>query len=159
MARDLVTLNLTGLKELQEALENQLPSVAKKIVRQSLRDAAKLVKDAIVEMAPKDTGFLSEHFNIQMRVEKNGIAARAFVGPVRKAYYPGVGSRSAGVSTGKRPKKGGALPVVSVARFQEYGTSRMAAHPFMRPAFMATAQAAVDKIIEGIRKSLAKLGR
>ena len=138
-------------------MEQNPPKVAKKITKKALDAAAQLIRNAIVALTRIDTGFLSEHFNIKFKMEKDGIAGAAFIGPAGRTYYPGRGDASKGTATGKVPKSGGRIPVASVARFLEFGTSRMPAKPFMRPAFNANAKRALDLITETIRGLLKEL--
>ena len=45
------------------------------------------------------------------------------------------------------------------AEFIEYGTSRMAAQPFMRPAATRMGKAYIDKATEWVKKAIAKVSR
>lgn len=152
------TFTVTGLQELQRKLEELPRDVARRVLREPMTNAANLVKEAMVNLAPKDSGFLAEHFNAKFRIKRGELAGTAFIGPAGHVYYPGRGSKERGTSTGKNPKRGGLVPVVSIARFLEFGTSKMAAKPFMRPAFESTKGAAIDVITQGVREALAKWG-
>jgi HK97 gp10 family phage protein len=90
-------------------------------------------------------------------IKRDGLIGNAFIGPAGKMYYPDRGTKEKGTATGKNPKKGGLVPVASVARFLEFGTSKMAAKPFMRPSFKQSAQDALDSLIESLRDALAEL--
>lgn len=65
----------------------------------------------------------------------------------------------------RRTKSGGAWGIIQVdqsgpdqperhALFLEYGTSRMAAQPFMRPGFEAARQRAIDKFTESFSQKV-----
>ncbi|HET6145185.1 MAG TPA: HK97-gp10 family putative phage morphogenesis protein [Candidatus Acidoferrales bacterium] len=51
-------------------------------------------------------------------------------------------------------KAAGRISVASVARFLEFGTSKMSKRPFMTQAFQAKKQEALDIIIRDIKESL-----
>ena len=161
---DLVTFKITGLAELQKKLEDMPKTVAKKVLRDDLRAAGEYLKQEMVMQAPYRTGFLDSHFDTRVRVEHGELAAKAFVGPEGRMYYPHEGVTKEGrqfeewqrTSTGRHGVKGGLVPVVSVARFLEFGTSRMAARPFMTSAFESSKEALLTKIIEGIRSALGR---
>ena len=153
---DLIEFKISGLDQLQKSLEELPREVARKVLREGLRDGANEMRNAMVEAAPQRTGFLSRHFNIKLSLRGNDLAGTAHVGPAGRMYYPGRGSAGRGVATGRRPHSGGQVPVVSVARFLEFGTSRMAAKPFMRPAFESAKGRVLDIIIDKIREAIAR---
>lgn len=152
-------IKITGLDELQRKLVSMGADVSKKVIRVALVNAGYDVRNQMVIMAPKDSGFLSEHFNVKLRIRKDDIAGTAFVGPAGKMNYPNRGSKDIGVATGKHPKKGGTVPVASVARFLEFGTSKMAARPFMRSAFESRTAMVLNIIINEIKDGIARWTR
>jgi HK97 gp10 family phage protein len=83
-----VTVNIKGLDELQKKLEELPKLVAAKVLKDSLLAAGNVIRDEMAARAPKDSGLLSEHFNVKLKVEKQGIAATAFVGPDGTIDYP-----------------------------------------------------------------------
>lgn len=155
----MATITIKGLAELQVTLETLPRKVVTKVLREPMTDAANLVKDAMIQLAPKETGFLADHFNAKYRVVRNEIAGSAFIGPAGKMYYPNRGSKERGTATGKHPHKGGVVPVASVARFLEFGTSKRPAKPFMRQAFEMTKDEALARITEGLKEALASVGK
>lgn len=150
------TITIRGLDELQKTLEELPADVSKKVMREPLTAAAAEMREAMFAMAPKDTGFMAEHFNAKFRISGKNTEGHAFIGPAGRVYYPNRGSKEAGTATGRRPRRGGLVPVVSVARFLEFGTSRMKPRPFMRPAFEAHKESVMNVIVQGIRDALAK---
>jgi len=153
---DLVTVKIIGLDQLQQRLEKLPRDVSKNILKSALKETAKELRSRIVAAAPKDTGFLSKHFNIGFKFIKGELAATASVGPSARAVYPstresGKTRREQGVGTGQNAKKGGYIPAKSVARFLEYGTSKMSAKPFIRPAFESFKDAALFMITEKLK--------
>lgn len=142
------TFKITGLAEIQKKLEAMPEKVAKRSIRKALMRAGEIVRDKIVSLAPRDTGFLSEHFNIKVRMISGYLAGLAHIGPNAKIYYP----EKAGA--GKRGGKRKAMPVIAVAQFHEFGTVKMPAIPFMRPAFQSTKGQVIDVIASELRKAV-----
>lgn len=153
-----ITWKMTGLEELQKTMEEIPLKISRQVLRGTLKEAGEDLKEALVVAVPdstdRATGFLSEHFDVRIRVKSNELEATAFVGPQGHMYYPDRGEAKRGVSTGKFPKKGGLVPVASVARFLEFGTKKMRPHPFMSTTFEAKKESLLNKIIQGIRDAL-----
>jgi len=156
----MLTVKITGLDKLQQTLEKLPKDVAKNVLKSALKETATELRKRIVAAAPKDTGFLSKHFVVSFKFIKGELAATASVGPSGKAIYPASRDKSLtkkqqGVGTGKNAKKGGYVPTKSVARFLEFGTSKMSAHPFIRPAWGAFQNEALNLITEKLRVYIA----
>ncbi|HET6145186.1 MAG TPA: HK97-gp10 family putative phage morphogenesis protein [Candidatus Acidoferrales bacterium] len=90
---DAITCQIKGLDELQDKLESLGKNLANKILRGSLKDAGNVIKDEMAVRAPKDTGLLSEHFNVKVSVKRDDIAASAFIGPDGSIDYPKNGKK------------------------------------------------------------------
>ena len=152
----MIEVKITGLDELQRVLEEMPKDVARRALRGGLKAGSEIVRQRMVENAPKASGFLSEHFNVKVRIRSNELVGTAHIGPAGKTYYPGKGAKEKGVRTGKHPNKGGLTPVASVARFLEFGTSRMSAKPFLRPAFESTKDSVLSTIINSLRDAIGR---
>ncbi|VVB52219.1 Bacteriophage HK97-gp10, putative tail-component [uncultured archaeon] len=147
------TFEIKGLDQIQKALEEIPRNVAKKGLRAALRAGAVPMREGIVEAAPKDTGFLKEHFGIRLSVKGKDIAGSAFVGPEGHVDYPdkeGGYREKVNSKTGKKSKIG-RISVASVTRFLEFGTSKMAKKPFMTQAFEKVKNVSLNAIIEKLR--------
>ncbi len=152
---DNVTVNITGLEDLQRKLEEIAHNVAKRGVRQALRAGALPVREAMAAGAPKESGFLSEDIDIRTRMEKDELAGEAFIGPNSKAVYPtGEAARELARKLGQRFVQGAARTAALVARFLEFGTTRMAKRPFMTQAWETSKQSALDAIIQKLKDNL-----
>src|SRR6266536_339955 len=127
---DFVTVNVAGLSDVQKALSELPQKVAKKNLRAALRAGGNVLKNAMVQGAPKDSGFLSEHISVGTRLRSDELAGRALVGPNGKKVYP-------------RNPKWPARTAALVARWLEFGTSKMAKKPFVTVAFETQKQNAV----------------
>lgn len=153
MADD-VTVEIKGLEELQKALEELPRKVATKGMRAALKDGAEPIREAMVANAPKHTGFLSEHFGTKISIRRDELAGSAFIGPQGKVDYPldeNGTYRIVKDESGKIIAKVGKKAVATVARFLEFGTSKMAAHPFMTISFESMKSVALDRIIARLR--------
>ena len=150
MADELITL--TGFKELAKALRELGPRVAKNALRRSVASGAAVIRNEAKARAPVDTGEMKKDIQIKRLRETRGEMSVKYIVFVR---------------SGKKSRMSGKARNVSKDsfywRFQEFGTSKMAAHPFMRPALAAKRAAAVDaikeKLTEGVHKAAAELGR
>jgi HK97 gp10 family phage protein len=135
------TVEIKGLDQLQAALEELPEKVAKRGLRQSLRAGGSVIKDGMISGAPQESGFLSEHIDVKTRLRADELAGSAFIGPNGKMVYP----RKPGW-----PPRTAAL----VARWLEFGTSRIAKKPFMTQAFETRKQDALDAIVSKLRDAL-----
>lgn len=141
MSDEFVTFEIKGLQELQTKLEGLEAKVARKGIRQALRAGANVIRTAMAANAPKDSGFLEEHIDIKTRLKSDYLAGSAFIGPNGKIVYP----RKPGW-----PSRTAAL----VARWLEFGTSRMSKKPFMTQAFDTRKEEALEAITEKLRDAL-----
>lgn len=160
MSEPLVTVNLKGFDELQRKLEELKGPKAAKAMRAGLKAMQAPVLAEIQHEAPRESGFLAEHFDTKYKTKDGGMAGAAYVGPQGKMYYPDRGTEMRGkggqrlVATGKHGTAGAQIPVVSVARFHEFGTKDMAANPFMSRSLHAKGQAAIDALAVALKKAL-----
>src|SRR5579862_8969065 len=108
--------------------------------------------EGFVANAPKDTGFLAEHFNQKTRMRSDELAGSVFVGPAGKIDYPDKDGGYREKINSKGKKYGvGRIAVATVARFLEFGTSKMAKNPFMTRTFGERGQAALDAIVAKLK--------
>lgn len=158
-----VSVQVNGLRELQRKLEELPKNVARRILRTSLKRVSETLKNDMAEMAPKNSGFLAEHFNVKVTIHNNGLSATAYTGPMSRMYYGGVTyHKGIKVSTGRFSTKGGATPVVSVGRFQEFGTKGKHPTPathFMKRAFEQWKSWGLGQLIEEIKSEIADATR
>jgi HK97 gp10 family phage protein len=153
---DDVTVKITGLAELQEALEQLPEKVARKGVRSSLQAGAAPVLSGMVQEAPKRTGFLSEHFDAKISLTHDALAGTAYVGPEGKMDYPEYLSGAYRVvrKANGKIKKIGRIAVAAVARYSEFGTVKMEMNPFMTRAWEQNKEAALDALIKNLKDTL-----
>jgi HK97 gp10 family phage protein len=102
---------------------------------------------------------LSEHFNIKTSVINDGLTGQAFVGPAGKIDYPDKGGYREKVNSKGKKFSIGRISVASVARFLEFGTSKMSKRPFMTQAFETKKGAAIDAVIDKLRDWITRVGK
>lgn len=150
---DGIDVQLTGFRELAAALKQLGPRVAKNTLRRAVSSGAVLVRNDARQKAPVDTGEMRK--DIQVKREKdqqNGTLSAKY---------------SVFVRTGKKSRLSGASRNVNKDsfywKFVEFGTSKMGAQPFMRPAFETKKEEALkligEKLDEGIQKAARELAR
>lgn len=105
------------------------------MLNEAVVKAAKPFEDYAVGAAPVDSGGLARSITIRrMRRAEDGAYASVRIGPAWSVHA----------------KQG----VVEYGRFHEYGTSKMAAHPFLRPAFDAGRDEALRIFIAEMKRRL-----
>jgi HK97 gp10 family phage protein len=147
MDRNVVEIKITGTAELEAALESFPRTMAKAIVKKALKSAAGIwqqemkakvrqgwhvwkiteYKGAKYKGRSREWGALSRLIGIKVSVRGDELGGTATVGPVKKGFW---------------------------ALFLEFGTKRMGARPFIRPAFDSRANDVLNKYIEVARTEL-----
>ncbi len=152
-----VTVRVDGLKELDAALGELSKATARNVLKRVLKRAGQPIADAAKSYAPKDTNELAESIVVSPKI-KNTVGNDEFA----KAMKAGLG-KDAAVSAlrgARRAAKGeGSFAIVYVGPtqaktkrnaikriVQEFGSRKMPAHPFMRPAWDSQKERALDII-------------
>jgi len=141
-------MKLTGFKELAAALRELGPRIARNTLRRSVSSAAVVIRNEARAKAPVDTGEMKKDIMIKReRDSKDQMSARY----------------SVFVRSGKKSRLAGKKRDVNrdsfYWRFVEFGTSKMAAKPFLRPAFEAQKENAVKRIGESLDEGIQKAAR
>jgi HK97 gp10 family phage protein len=160
LADEWITTEIKGLAELQARMEQLPTKIATRGVRKALRAGGDVFRRAMGVFAPKDSGFLSQHFDVKLKLEHDAIAGTAYIGPQGKMQYPKFASGAYLIKrVNGKAKKVGRIAVASVARFLEFGTSKMAKKPFMTQAFETKKEEAISAVAESLRETLEKNAR
>jgi len=156
---EMVSVEVKGLAELQARLEAAPEKMARNGLRKALVRGGTIFRVLMYQLAPKDTGFLAEHFGIRVRLRGGSLAGTAYIGPQGKIDYPDAGGGYREKISKKSGKKFsvGRIAVATVARFLEFGTSKMAKKPFMTQAFESGKTAALANVEESLRETLETL--
>lgn len=157
----MMTVKVTGLKELEKALMELPKEVAQRPLRAAVNAGAKVVMDEAKNRAPQgETGNLRKAIYRTRTRRGSGTGKETYVVGVRKGKM-----KYADTANNRRLKRVGKTyqtrGLAYYWRFLEFGTSKLSARPFLRPAFEAKKDAAVDaikaKLAEAIEKTAAKL--
>lgn len=127
--------NLTGFKELADALRSLGPKVARNGLRRAVSAGAAVIRDDARQRAPVATGEMRR--DIMIKRERDARGGDTFGAKYSVFVRSGKKSRLAG--KGRNVQKDSYY-----WKFVEFGTSKMAARPFLRPAFASKRDAAVD---------------
>ncbi|MFO8012125.1 MAG: HK97 gp10 family phage protein [Phycisphaerae bacterium] len=134
-----VALKVEGAREIRRRLAALPRTVEKRIVRRAVREGAKIVREEAERRCPVATGRLRRTLTQRKGRQRRGSYTVA-VQHNWKRYY------------GQVPFYGG---------FVEYGTRRMPARPYMRPAADAkqdeAGRAVIQSLQEGIEREAAKM--
>jgi len=145
------TKNLTGFAEMAKKLREFGPKVGRKHLRAATSKGAAVIRKKARELAPVDTGEMRK--DIQQKREKTS--------------GDNIASYSVYTRSGKKSRMSGKARNVDKDsfywKFQEFGTAKMPAQPFMRPAFESEKENAVDvlgaELDKRIQKEAADLAR
>lgn len=139
------TIQITGLSDLEKRLRELPDKLAKNVLRGAVRAGAAVIQKEAKAKVP--------------------IAAGPYLHGrkgIKTWYRPGTLKKGIKVRSAPRGKAKGIEYWVYVSRnlfwwrFAEFGTSKMAAKPFMRPAFEAQKEAATVAIREYMAKRIDK---
>lgn len=128
MAGKGLRIDFSGHNELLKNMENLSEEVRNRAKKEAIMAAAEVVKEEASRRAPVDTRKLKDSIIIQT-VEDNELVTEAKVGPNKKAFY---------------------------GMFVEYGTRRVKAQPFLRPAFDENQDKIHEVITEKLGQAIAK---
>lgn len=136
---------ILGLKELNEALKLLPDRIAKNVLRGAVSSGAAVIRKEAKAKAPVYTGPLSAGHpppgTLKKAVYQKQI--REYSTLVKQTFFVGVRN---GPKVNRKTKEKDFSADAFYWRWVEFGTSRMSARPFLRPAFEATKLQAVDAI-------------
>lgn len=136
------SFKLNGGPELAFALSQLGDNVRKKITRRAVTAGAQVVKKRAKEIA-KSKG-----------IQDTGALIRNIAGKVEKQTSPDYVQINIGVRHGKPKKNAKRQDDPFYWFFHEFGTSKMAARPFIRPAFEESKERVIEVMTEKIREGL-----
>ncbi len=155
-------MELTGFKELAEALRELPQRVARNGLRAAVNAGASVIKKQAIDNAPEDTGALKANMYQKQIPEKSGPMVQTVYVGVRRgvAKYANTAANRRAGKAGKVYKNDG---TTYYWRFLEFGTSKMTKKPFLRPAFETQKENAVtaigEKLDDRIQKYAKELAR
>ena len=147
--------HIKGLSELSAALEELPNRIARNALRQSVARGAVVIRDEAKARAPVSTtppapgdplpGTLKRSIVIKHDKDRSILTSQTYVVAVRQ-----------GKKYRNQGKKGNRSQDAYYWRWVEFGTVKMAARPFMRPAFEAQKEAAVQEIARVLAERIAQ---
>lgn len=155
-------VHVQGLKELNDALKQLPERIAKNALRAGVYAGAKVIRDEAKMKAPRYTGPVSQGHpppgTLKRSIIMKHIPEQS--GLYRQTFYVTVRS---GKQYRNQGKKGNLSQDAYYWRWVEFGTAKMSAKPFLRPAFEGQKTGALDaiknKLAARIEEEAAKLGR
>lgn len=134
-------VKITGLDDALEKLRTLPENLAKKGLKKALIAGAEPIRQSMSERVKKgwhifnsnsqgrtrEYGFVSTHIGVKTQISTDNMRGAARVGPVKKGYW---------------------------AMFLEFGTSKMPAFPFARPAFDENKGKSVAAFCDSLRATL-----
>lgn len=152
---DIVTCKITGMDEIQKALEALPAKLAKRIEKKALSDASSILVDKLVANAPDDSGLLREHFGVKLTTKgfsKYGaLAVRAFVGGVSGNYYPPAAFHK---KLKQAMKVKWNATINTAIHFLEFGSSKEPKRPFMSQSWDSVKDQVLAKIVSNLKEAL-----
>jgi HK97 gp10 family phage protein len=135
-----VSVRITGLAEVLSKMHELPPQLARKGLRKALSAGAKPIRESMKQKVQRgwhvwqsqtkgrsrDFAFIAQHIGVKMEIHPNEQAGIAHIGPVKKGFW---------------------------ALFLEFGTQKMRAFPFMRPAFDEQKQNALNAFVESLKQT------
>ncbi len=148
--------DLSGLDDVIRAMQNLAPAIEKTILAGAMRKGANLVAKAARDRAPVRTGNLKQRIAVRKRKRKPQNVALAYAVGILGGASASYGNTKSNRRKGLVGKKYQKQDTAFYWRFLEFGTKKMAAKPFLRPAFDQSADAAINVIAAQLRVGLDK---
>lgn len=145
-------INLKGLKGLQKQLENVAAETRAKVLRGAMRDAMKPVLEDAKARAPRDSGALAEGLTLGSAKAGADALAVGIVVVNNSARQKQATMAAAAFNEGQSKS----LPPSRRWHFEELGTSKNGARPFLRPALYRGASGVVARFAEALSKRIRK---
>ena len=127
----MVDVEVKGMEDILKRLKVLPEKIQSRVLVGAIRAGASSISKEMKLLSPKDTGTLSKSIGIVKRRSKDKNLVHFTVAPLNK--------------------KGG-----WIAHFHEFGTSKMAANPFVRPAFESKGEETIEVAKKYMSKRLDK---
>ena len=162
---EVLSVQFEGMQEFTEMLDKIKDDFSEKDSQKILNNAVKLAMQPVLSTAkalvPKDTGALMASLRIEVRKpttrDKKSIYVNpsdVVIGTVTTAPGKVLAKKSFTNLKTKKKQKGIESDARAIAN--EFGTGKMAAHPFMRPAIESTAPQTLGSLSNSLSTALDK---
>lgn len=145
--------SVAGLKELQQALKELPDRISKNVLRGAVAAGAAIIRKEAIARAPVYTGSVAEGHpppgTLKRSIYQKQILEYSNL--TQQMFYVGVRH---GKKYQKQGKKRNLSQDAYYAKWVEFGTSKMPAHPYLRPAFEAKKNDAVQSIKDYLAKRI-----
>lgn len=145
-------VKVEGLRDLERALSELPKATGKNVLRRVARGALEPMAAQAKAKAPDDPATAAPDLRRSITISEKRTrrakksTARRLVGGKWRS------DPSTGIEMAMGPASGGG--VLNYATLQEFGTVKMAANPYMRPAWDSGAQGALDYIKDSLRTEI-----
>ena len=157
---DNFSANLEGLDQVLEKLEGITPDLRKKSLRNAVGKGAAIIRKDATARAPKRTGAMAKNIRVQFasRTSKRTGDMVFRIGVRGGAQQPGSTTQFA---KSKKAKKSSIAEGSSTWywRLVEFGTQKMRARPFMRPAMTGSAEKVFSSLATDLDKAIDKFAK
>lgn len=146
-----MSVKVQGLAGLLGQLEQLKTNLAVKALASAARAAFKPVLDDAKRLCPRDSGALADSLRLKVEKPSSGdtvVKVGIMVGASRLVKQARMAAAAFGESQSVE------LPPARRWHFVELGTSKMAAHPYLRPALDTNAEQVVDLLAAELRKQI-----
>lgn len=140
-----VSVKVDGLRDLGDRMKGLKEDVNNRIARAATAAGAVVIRNAAQQKVPVDTGNLKKNIIVKRLPKGESSLTSEHIVTVRQ-----------GKVTAKQKDKG--LQDAYYGKFVEYGTAKMPARPYLRPAYDQNKEKAVQAIKDRIEKRLNKAG-
>lgn len=138
-----VSVKVEGLRDLGERMKGLSEQMNNRIARAATAAGAVVIRNAAQLKVPVDTGNLKKNIIVKRLPKGESSLTSEHIVTVRQ-----------GKLTAKQKDKG--LQDAYYGKFVEYGTAKMPARPYLRPAYDQNKEKAVQAIKDRIEKRLNK---
>lgn len=151
-----IDFTVLGLDELSKKLKEMPIKLAKNGLRAAVNAGAQVVYKEARARVPVDTGRVKKNiYKKQIREKSNNVQQTYYVG-VRLGSGGTYAKTKANVRKGRVGKSYDTESRAFYWRFLEFGTSKLPARPFLRPAFDTKKTQAVDAMAKKLKERIDK---
>ncbi|MBX9759366.1 MAG: HK97 gp10 family phage protein [Beijerinckiaceae bacterium] len=155
-------IRIEGLAEIKKGLDQVSNKATTIAMSRALRKAAEPVRDRAIQNAPSWSGALKKSINIDFSAEGGAtLGKREAAQAMREGYASGAEAFGMVSQIRREALKDsisyvyvGPAPRVFYAAFVEFGTIRMRAHPFLRPALDQTRSQVISRFADEVQAVL-----
>jgi len=145
-----VRVTVSGLKELQAELRKLGDDMTKKIARSATNAGAQIIRKRAKQLAP----IADEDYVVEGQpVQRGNLPKQIVVKRVKPSETPYTSEHVVAVRGKRQHGYANRIGILN-----EFGTVKMAAQPFMRPAFEQEKGFAVGAMVKKIRERIEKAG-